>query len=604
VAPRIEDYAVIGDGRSAALVSREGSIDWLCWPRFDSPSLFAALLDTGKGGAFRLGPNGPSRTRRRYLPGSNVLETTFFTQGGTLVLSDLMSVATEDEKRASPLPEHELLRVIECAQGAAQVELAVTMRPDYARTLAKWSDGGPLGLRASDRHGLYTLRGDVPITLHGDRAVAHFKLKQGERAAFSLCFESQAPALLPPLGAFALGRASRTRDFWAKWIARCTYDGPYRDAVERGLLTLKLLSYAPSGAIIAAPTTSLPERVGGPLNWDYRFCWLRDAAMTARAFFDLGFPDEATAFVSWLLHGTRLSRPRIDPLYDVFGNRPGRERTLDHLRGYRDSKPVRINNAAVGQVQLDVYGEVIDAVTQLWRRGVGVDRETARMLRDFGREVSRSWRRADHGIWEPREGPAHNTHSRLLCWAALDRLLELRAGGALPRFDFSDAHAQRAQIRADIEEHGWNPDLASYTQTLGGETLDASLLLMGWYGFAHPADARLRSTLERIRTRLSAGPALLFRYEQSREVQEGAFGICSFWAIDLMARGAGSLVEAERWFRQVQGYANDVGLFAEEMEPETGVPMGNVPQAFTHVGVVNAALTLEDRWRKEARAAA
>lgn len=346
---------------------------------------------------------------------------------------------------------------------------------------------------------------------------------------------------------------------------------------------------------MAAPTTSLPERVGGDLNWDYRYCWLRDASLTARALFGLGFDEEAKTFVSWLIHSTRLNQPELRVLYDVHGNQPCPEQHLDKLSGYKNSRPVRIGNAAAAQLQLDVYGEVIDAVAHFARRGGELDRVTERMLRTFGEYVCRHWQQPDDGIWEPRSGKRHNTHSRVLCWAALNDLLSLHEEGHLRKAPSALFEKNRAMIRAEVEQQAWNPQLQSYTAQLGGEDLDASTLLLPWYGFEKASSPRMRKTYECIRERLGAGNGLLYRYRRPDSPGEGAFGICSFWGAEFLALGGGSVEEAEAVFKTLCGFANEVGLFAEEIDPNTGEALGNFPQAFTHVGLINAALSLSQR---------
>ncbi|HET7754033.1 MAG TPA: glycoside hydrolase family 15 protein [Anaeromyxobacteraceae bacterium] len=594
---RIGDHAAIGDGRTVALVSRGGTIDWLCWPRFDSPSVFAALVDD-EAGRWTVAPAGPFRTERRYLPGTNVLETRFIAASGELVVTDLMPIASDEERRRLLGPDHEILRIATCRSGEVELEAVFEPRPGYGRERPRLRDAGKLGIRAETRGGLLTLRADFELRIDGGRAVGRVRLREGDARHLSLTFADAWPAILPPLGA-SEDALARTAGWWRRWSDQIRYDGPAREAVVRSALALRLLVYAPSGAVVAAPTTSLPERTGGALNWDYRFCWLRDAALTMRALVALGLRDEADAFVSWLLHTTRLTRPELRVLYDVYGNAPMAERTLDHLSGYRGSRPVRIGNGAADQFQLDVYGEVVDAVAHFVRSGGTLDEETQQVLCDFGEYVCRHWQLPDEGIWEPRSGRGHNTHSRVLCWTALDRLLMLHEKGHVRRAPVELFEQNRAAIRREVEERGWNAELGSYVSRLGGSELDAALLLMGWYGFEDPRSERMRATCRRIRERLGARDALLYRYRSGDSPGEGAFGICSFWGAELLALGAGTVDEARDAFERLCGFSNDVGLFGEEIDPDTGEALGNFPQAFTHVGLVNAALSLEQRLRGE-----
>jgi GH15 family glucan-1,4-alpha-glucosidase len=438
----------------------------------------------------------------------------------------------------------------------------------------------------------------VPLALRADGvACGVIRLRAGESAVLSLTFDGDGPAVLPPLGRAADERIARTAAWWRRWIARARYDGPHRDAVLRSALAVKLLAFAPSGAIVAAPTTSLPEKMGGDLNWDYRFCWLRDASFTARALLRLGYVEDAEAFCSWTLHATRLTRPELRVLYDVYGRRPGPERDVPGVPGYRGSAPVRVGNATRDQLQLDTYGEVIDATAQLARVTGSLDGETRRLLRDFGQLIGRRWHEPDQGIWEPRGPARHRTHSRLLCWVALDRVLALADAGMLDRLDRDALAAQRSAIRQDIEENAYDQRRGCYTGAFGDPELDASVLLMSWHGF-HPAGSdRMRSTYARIGERLGAGPGLLYRYEDSLRSREGAFWICSFWAIDHLARGGGTLDEAQGLMESASSYASDLGLMAEEIEPLTGEALGNFPQAYTHVGLIDAAFSIEDRAR-------
>ena len=591
----IQDYAAIGDGRAVALVGRQGSIDWLCWPRFDSPSIFGAILDED-GGCWSLGPAATARVTRQYIADTNVLETRFHTDTGTLAITDLMPVASEEDKGQLLLPDHEILRVAECVRGEVTVEMRFAPRPGYGRRPGRVRRAGRLGVRVEMGADLLVLRSDLPLDITADgEAAGRRRLRAGDAVHASLTFADDWPAVLPPLGEWSRAAIARSVTWWLDWASRLKYDGPRRDAVIRSALALKLLVYAPSGAVVAAPTTSLPERIGGDLNWDYRFCWLRDAAFTVRALFALGCSEEAQAFMDWLLHATRLTQPELRILYDVHGNPPMEERVLEGFGGYQGSAPVRIGNAAAGQRQLDVYGEVIEAVVLFVRAGGTLDRDTERTLCAFGEYVCHHWQEADEGIWEPRSGAAHNTHSRVLCWTALDRLLELHAQGLLrcaPAALFQD---QRERIRREIEARAWNPALNSYVAQLDGDRMDATLLLLPWYGFEDAAGDRMRGTYARVREELGAGDGLLYRYRTVDSPGEGAFGICSFWGAEYLALGGGTPGQARELFERLCSYANDVGLFAEEVDPSTGAALGNFPQAFTHVGLINAAVSLTRR---------
>jgi GH15 family glucan-1,4-alpha-glucosidase len=555
------------------------------------------VLDAENGGRFLVRPVGEVRTERRYVANTNVLETVFRTPTGACVLRDLMSVSSEEDKRAFLTPEHEVLRELEGFEGEVEVEVLYDPRPNYGRIRPLLEQRGALGLQCEVDGTSLILRSELPLWLtDGARSARGLsRIRSGERKYLSLTYSTEAPAVVPILGEAARGRIERTVRWWQEWANRCTYEGPYRDAVVRSALTLKLMTYAPSGAVVAAPTTSLPEAIGGVRNWDYRYCWLRDASFTLRALFALGYREEAEAYASWLLHATRLTWPELQVLYDVFGEAELPERELSHLEGYAGSRPVRIGNDAQGQLQLDVYGEVINGAARFLDRGGRFDRDTIRMLDGLGRTVSRRWREPDEGIWEGRSGRIHNTHSKVLCWVALDRLIRMHEAGYL-EVSVDLFRKERDEIRKEIEAHGYNERIGSYTRTFDGEEMDASLLTLPLYGYIEGEHPRMRSTCARIHEKL-ARDGLVYRYETATDdglpPGEGAFGLCSFWAVECVAHG-GNVEGATRTFERLLAYANNVGLFAEEIDPDTGAALGNFPQAFTHIGLINAALTLAE----------
>ncbi len=585
----IGDYAVIGDCRSAALVSRHGAVEWLCWPGFDSPSIFGRLIDRTRGGSWSISPVGPARVRRRYVGDTPVLRTEFSCPNGEFALTDFMAVASAREKRGMPQPEHELVRILTCERGEGEIAVFYAPRPGFGKKALLSSK--PIGLRCVLPSGLLTLTGEMGLSPDSGVAFGRKRMRAGETLRFSLTFDSRAPAVLAPAGELSEDALRRSLRWWEDWSARCRYRGSYRKEVVRSAITLKLMGFSPSGTFIASPTTSLPERMGGALNWDYRFCWLRDSSLTIRALISLGYEEEAMAYGSWILHSTRLTVPRLGVLYDVYGRRPAREKELD-LAGFRDSRPVRTGNAAMEQLQLDVYGELVDAGFGVLSPGKRIDSETREVFRLLGDFICGHWQETDSGIWEIRGATRRHTYSLSMCWVCLDRLLAFHRNGLLPGIDAGRFDRERARIRAVVERDCWNARLGSFVSTAGGEELDASLLLLPFYGFIAARDPRMRSTYERILGTLGAGKAL---FRRNRYFQEGAFAVCTCWAIDFLARGGGSSGEAREMFEAFLGYSNDLGLFGEEIDPASGEALGNFPLAFTHVGVINAALSIGER---------
>jgi GH15 family glucan-1,4-alpha-glucosidase len=594
--PSIGDYALIGNCRTAALVSREGAVEWLCVPSFSSPSIFAAILDR-EAGHFSIRPAGEARAKRRYIPRTNVLETTFEAAGGVLRVTDCMPLPAEpssDLQSAHELdPEHEILRRVECVAGEVEVELSFAPRPRYGRDRLGFNRRGKLGWQLCGCHFSAFLNTDIEVAPAGDDATelrGRTRLRAGEERWASFCYDDAEASVITPLGRWARRRLEDTIGWWQWWIGRSRYEGNYREEVLRGALALKLLTSATSGAVLAAPTTSLPEAIGGARNWDYRFCWLRDSALVLHAFFRLGFLDEGESFLGWLLHATRLTWPELQVMYDLHGETRLTEKELAHLSGYRGSRPVRIGNAAHEQLQLDVYGELVAAVAQYVAGGGELDSAERGMLAGLARTVCRLWRKPDHGIWETRREARHHTYSKAMCWVAIDRLRQLELG-----LDRAALERECVAIREDIEAHGFNTSLDSYVGYYGGDEPDASLLLLARHGYCAPAHPRMRGTYEYVTRSLSRN-GLLQRFPTASAYDgvhgaENIFAPCSFWAAEYLAN-VGRHAEAKELFERLLGCANDVGLYAEEIVPGTGAAIGNFPQAFTHVSMISAATAL------------
>ncbi|MGK9168698.1 glycoside hydrolase family 15 protein [Inquilinus limosus] len=595
----VGDHAVTGDCRTAALVSRWGSVDWLCLPHFSAPTIFAALLDEARGGRFAIRPLGLVEVRRRYVGDTAVVETTFRTVSGTARLTDMLTVLGEHADRLEP--QQELLRLVEVTCGEVDLEVVYEPRPDFGRTRPRLSRRGALGWALEHGSGLVLLHTDAELGLSADKATltGRLRLAAGQRRAFSLTFVERDVGVVLTLGAEAERRKAETLVWWEGWSGRCRRFGPHHAAVLRSAITLKLLTYSLSGAVVAAPTTSLPETMGGVRNWDYRFCWLRDASLTMEAFLELGYRAEAEAFLEWLLHATRLTWPELQVLYDIFGEASIPEEVLDHLDGYGGSRPVRIGNGAWNQLQLDAYGAVIMAAAAYVLHGGTLDEGEKRMLVGLGRCVCRLWRKPDQGIWEMRGPPRHHTHSKIVCWAALDCLLFLDGQGALsvPREDFA---REREAVRRWVDESAYVPGLG-YVAEPRTRRPDASLLILPHYSYVEDDDPRFAETFAFIERELGQG-GLLLRYPPGTDGIEGEdspFGICSFWAVEALAR-MGRLDEAERRFARLLAMANDLGLYAEEIDKD-GRAVGNFPQAFTHVGLIQAALAIENARKGGAR---
>jgi len=581
----IEDYALIGDTQTAALVSRDGSVDWLCLPRFDSGAAFAKLLGTEEHGHWRLAPASEvTASRRRYRGDSLVLETEMDTAEGTVRITDFMPPRGE-----AP----DVVRIVEGVSGRVRMRMELRIRFDYGRVvpwLRREGGGSLVATAGPDSCWLST-----SVETHGEdlATVADFIIGAGETVPFVLTWrESHLPAPQPVLADQAL---RETLDYWSDWVGRCTYDGRWRDAVVRSLITLKALTYAPTGGIVAAPTTSLPEKLGGVRNWDYRFCWLRDATMTLQALMYAGYHEEARDWRRWLLRAIAGNPDKTQIMYGVAGERRLPEYVADWLPGY-DGNPVRIGNDAVDQFQLDVYGEVMDALYQARSTGFGAGRSTWALQKALMQVVTERWREPDEGLWEVRGGPQHFTHSKLMAWVAADRAVRTveRFGVDGP---LEEWRSLREAIATDILENGYDPDRRTFTQYYGSRELDAALLMVPIVGFLPADDERVRGTVAAIEEELYVD-GFVQRYTQDRSSGqdglppgEGAFLACTFWLADNYSL-QGRSEEADEIFERLLGLRNDLGLLAEEYDTADRRLVGNFPQAFSHVPLINTARNL------------
>jgi GH15 family glucan-1,4-alpha-glucosidase len=591
MALKIEDYAMIGDCKTAALVGRNGSIDWLCWPRFDSAACFAALLGECENGRWLIAPKEESiEVSRRYRSGTLVLETEFHTKSGRATLVDFMI----------PGDGAHLVRILIGRQGRVDFRNEFVVRFNYGATVPwvnRLDDGGISAIAGPERVVLRT-----PAALHGEdlKTIGEFAIEVGQSIPFVLSYGPSFQNHPPEVDAF--DALERTEAFWREWSDRCPEVGPWTEAVKRSLITLKGLTFAPTGGIVAAPTTSLPELIEGVRNWDYRYCWLRDATFTLLALMHLGYYDEARAWRDWLIRAVAGSPEQVQIVYGVGGERWLPELTVPWLAGYEKSRPVRIGNAAYDQLQLDVLGEVADALFQAGKIGIGLT-QRGRALRPIMLEyLARVWRDPDEGIWEVRSGPQHFVHSKVMAWVAFDRA----AQGFAAEGSSEAARHWRAvadEIHADVCERGFDPDLDSFVQTFGSKRLDASLLLIPLVGFLPPTDPRVKGTLRAIEEKLLVGREFVLRYEPENPADglpagEGAFLVCSFWLVDNYIL-QGRYAEARKLLDRLLSRCNDVGLLAEEFDPFAGRMLGNFPQAYSHVGLINCALNLT---RKTCRA--
>ncbi|WP_159835685.1 glycoside hydrolase family 15 protein [Burkholderia sp. 8Y] len=584
----IEDYAMIGDGHTAALVSRNGSVDWLCWPRFDSGACFAALLGTPEHGRWLLAPStadgeGPV-VRRRYRDDTLILETDFETPQGAVTVVDFMP---------SRNGHSELVRIVIGRRGVVRMKMELVLRFDYG-SVVPWVSRLPndSGIRAIAGPDLAVLRTPVQLVGENMRTTASFDVSEGERVPFSLCY-SQSHLRLPPAHD-PHTQLARTENHWRDWSGKSQLAGRWASAIRRSLITLKALAYEPTGGIVAAPTTSLPEQLGGARNWDYRYCWLRDATITLLALMRGGYYDEARAWRAWLGRAMAGAPSQVQIMYGIAGERRLAECEIPWLPGYEGSQPVRVGNGAVDQLQLDVYGEVMNAL-HLARVGGLQSDETAWSIQcTMLQHLETIWDQPDEGIWEVRGGRQHFTFSKVMAWVAYDRAIRSAEQFTLPG-PIDHWRDMRARIHADVCEKGWNPTLNAFTQVYRGDALDASLLLIPLLGFLPPSDPRVTATVHAIETNLTHD-GFVKRYHTTETADglppgEGTFLACSFWLVDNLAL-QGRIDEAHAMFERLVGLANDVGLLAEEYDTVAKRMVGNFPQAFTHVALVHTGMNL------------
>jgi GH15 family glucan-1,4-alpha-glucosidase len=580
----IADYGAIGDGRTVALVARDGSVDWLCLPDLDSPSTFGAIVDRERGGRFELQPAEAFEATRRYLPETNVLETTFSTAGGKVRVTDAMALPT-----GGLAPYRELVRRVENVAGRVAMRWRVEPRPGYGTGVRLEERAGvPVAADGPDALAVVAWDAGEPAVHHGS-VDGSFVSADGSVANLVLAAAHQEPLVFPSRDEVET-RLRGTARSWRDWSSAREYDGPWPDAVLRSALALKLLVFAPSGAIAASPTTSLPETIGGERNWDYRFSWPRDSAFALRALLELGCASESDAFFSWLLHASQLTKPEVHVLYRLNGRAEAAERRLP-LDGYRGSRPVRIGNAAAGQTQHDVYGEVLDAASHFASFRRDLDRDHGRRLAKIADHVCGIWREPDAGIWEVRSEEAHFTQSKMMCAVALDRAVALAEQGLLDG-DVVRWRRERDKVREFVDTRCYSERKRSYARSADEHSLDAALLLGVIAGYDEPAAPRLLGTVDAVRRELSEGP-FVRRYVTGDGLpgEDGAFLACSFWLVEAYAR-QGRVDEATALMDELVGLANDVGLYAEEIDPATGEFLGNFPQGLSHLALITAAVAL------------
>jgi GH15 family glucan-1,4-alpha-glucosidase len=586
----ISDYGVIGDQHTAALVGLDGSIDWQCAPRFDSPSIFAAILDARKGGKFQISPGGKFSTKQSYEGDTNVLSTIFESQEGRVKLTDFMPCFMDEGKLKG---FQELHRVLEGVEGNPALRILFQPRLDYARGKTILSETRD-GCIAKNNGQEVSLASSMKLSVSDEDATSEFPLSKGQRAVFVVKWGKNHAM---SVARYESGRKlARTLAYWKRWVGHVKYDGPYRSHVVRSCLVLKLLQYAPTGAMVAAVTTSLPESVGALRNWDYRYSWIRDNALSVIALSEAGASREALDYARWLVNLRRHSTEKLQIMMGIGGEMEIPETILDHLEGYRRSSPVRIGNAASKQLQLDIYGILADYIYLLHTLGWTTAQVYENLVRYSADEAMKEWQSSDSGIWEMRQ-PKQFVESTVWCYVALDRAIKIARELGYDE-DWQRWEPVRKKIKKQILADGWSEKKKAFTMTFGGEDLDAANLLMPLIGFLPARDSKISSTIQRIRQELSKDD-LIYRYivDDGQLGKEGTFTVCSFWVVDCLTR-LGKLREADGLLSQLMKRSNHLGLYSEEIDPETGEALGNFPQAYTHMGLITASVHLEEARRK------
>jgi GH15 family glucan-1,4-alpha-glucosidase len=586
--PPIRDLGAIGDGRTMALVSADGTVCWMPIPFLDSATVFGSLLDAQRGGRFELSPIEPFEVRRRYVTDTNVLETTFSTTSGVARVTDAMTLPLG----GGLIPFRELVRHIEGVDGTVRLGWSVQPRFGYGAAQATISKKAGIPVCSSGNEAIAVCAwdaGDARVDI--DRVDGSFTTSSGSSSRIALSVAYQEPLVFPSR-AEVQRRLEATTEYWRRWVGARTIPGHLRDEIVRSALALKLLVHAPTGAVSAAATTSLPEEIGGERNWDYRFCWIRDSAFVMESLLALGCRDEAEAFFWWLMHASQITRPWLQVLYRLDGGSRAEERTLP-LDGYMGSRPVRVGNRAAEQRQLDIYGDLMQTAWLFAAGGNRIDREFGERLAAIADLVTEIWVEPDAGIWEVRGDPQHFTQSKMLCWVALDRARQLAEAGHIPSKDVHRWRQTAAEICSFVEDRCWSEEKRSYTRSAGTADLDASVLLGARLGYGDPSGERFGSTIDALRRELADGP-LLYRYLSDDGLRggEGTFLCCSFWLAEALAK-AGRIDEASELLGQLLGLANDVGLYAEELDPMSSDFLGNFPQGLTHLALVTAAAALD-----------